>query len=565
MRSLTIAVLAVALAPAAGAQDLDLSRSNLPRSATRHIETILANSSTHIYRGDATIAADRTITVPVVMRDGVLRVAGTLRNELVVLRGDVVFEPGAVVEGGVMVVSGQVHGEGNARITGGVSVYGEGFDLEGRSDRRRGWPDRRDPDDAEWRWRGGGDADFTVHVAHNYNRAEGLPIRFGPDISTGGAYSTRLQALAIWRTDLGPINQSRHMGYVARVEQFLGGETFRVGAGLHSVIQPIESWHLTDVEATIAAAVFHDDQRDYFEREGWSVYTRVTPPHVPLDLRVEYRDERHATVPVADPWTLFNGGHLWRAQPRVGAGSVNLVRGTIAWDARRGDSFETRGWLARGELTRALSGTLNVARADGAGTDDVVADFTTGLIDLRRYERAGRGGILGMRVVAGGALSEGALPPQYQHALGGPGTLPGVPLFSADCGARQSNTMDDKSDVFFTSYGCDRFGLAQVEYRGGFDLRFGGNHDDRDHDDRDYDRGRWRKWQIRSDVDWTMFFDIGRGWALQQDRLAGRADTRTFYDVGAGIILGDIGIYGAVPLDDSERGLRLFARLGPRF
>ncbi|HSJ09554.1 MAG TPA: hypothetical protein VK928_06550, partial [Longimicrobiales bacterium] len=59
--------------------------------------------------------------------------------------------------------------------------------------------------------------------------------------------------------------------------------------------------------------------------------------------------------------------------------------------------------------------------------------------------------------------------------------------------------------------------------------------------------------------------DMGHGWALQQDRFAGRADTRTLYDVGAGIIIGDVGIYGAVPLDDSARGLRLFARLGPRF
>ncbi|HSJ10553.1 MAG TPA: polymer-forming cytoskeletal protein [Longimicrobiales bacterium] len=563
MRPLITAALALALATPVSAQDLDLSRSNLPRSAIRHIETLLASSSTQVYRGDATIAAGETITVPVVMREGVLRVAGTVRNELVVLRGDVVFEPGAVVEGGVMVVSGQVHGEDNARITGGVTIYGEGFDLEGRSERRE-WRDRRDPDDPEWRWRGRGNADFSVHVAHNYNRVEGLPIRFGPDISTGGAYSTRLQALAIWRTDLGPVTRSRQMGYVARVEQFLGGETFRVGAGLHSVIQPIESWSLTDLEATIAAALFHDDQRDYFEREGWSVYARLTPPRLPLDLRVEYRDERHVSVPVADPWTLFNEDRVWRAQPRIGAGSIDLLRGSAEWDARRGDSFETRGWLARGELTRALSGTLSVARAAG-GVDDVVADFTTGLIDLRRYERAGPGGILGMRVVAGGALNERALPPQYQHALGGPGTLPGVALFSADCGARSSITMDENGDVFFPAYGCDRFALAQVEYRGGFDLRFGGDHDDDDDYDRHDDERGWRRWQFRSDVDWTLFFDMGHGWALQQDRFAGRADTRTLYDVGADIIIGDVGIYGAVPLDDSARGLRLFARLGPRF
>src|SRR5690606_27103303 len=109
-------------------------------------------------------------------------------------------------------------------------------------------------------------------------------------------------------------------------------EAFRVGAGLHSVIQPIESWSLTDAEASIAAAVFHDDQRDYFEREGWSAYARVAPPRSPLDMRVEYRNESHHTVPVADPWTLFNSDHTWRAQPRIGAGSIDLLRGSAEWD-----------------------------------------------------------------------------------------------------------------------------------------------------------------------------------------------------------------------------------------
>jgi hypothetical protein len=37
------------------------------------------------------------------------------------------------------------------------------------------------------------------------------------------------------------------------------------------------------------------------------------------------------------------------------------------------------------------------------------------------------------------------------------------------------------------------------------------------------------------------------------------------YDVGAGVILGGFGIYGAVPLDSRDRGMRFFVRLGPRF
>jgi hypothetical protein len=561
MRVLLPVALVLTLATHARAQEPDPRSLGLPRSAVLHIERVMADSETRRYHGDAEIAANEAVAVPVMMTDGVLRLAGTLRNELIVWRGDVVFEPGAVVEGDVTVVSGRVLGQDNARIGGSLTVYGGGFDIAGGSERfersRHRW-------DSEWRWHGGGDADFTVQVADNYNRVEGLPVQFGPDIRTGGAYATRLQALAVWRTELGPVTQSRHMGYVARLEQFLGGETFRVGAAVHSLIQPIESWSLTDVEASIAAAVFHDDQRDYFERRGWSAYARLTPAGTPLDLRVEYRNEDHRSVPVRDPWTLFNSDRAWRAQPRVGEGDVRLVRGSIGWDARRGEGFSTRGWLVNAEVTQALGGTLKVARADGPALDDVAADFTAGLVDLRRYERAGRGGIFGVRIMAGGSLEERALPPQYQHALGGAGSLPGFPLFSGDCGARRSITIHEDGDVFFPSYGCDRFALAQIEYRGGFNFRLGPDRREgrRNGDER---RARHRHWTVESDINWTIFFDAGRGWALQRDVVAGRDNTPNLYDVGAGVILGGVGIYGAVPLDDSERALRLFVRLGPRF
>jgi hypothetical protein len=47
--------------------------------------------------------------------------------------------------------------------------------------------------------------------------------------------------------------------------------------------------------------------------------------------------------------------------------------------------------------------------------------------------------------------------------------------------------------------------------------------------------------------------------------LRGATDTETLYDVGAGIVLGDFGVYGAVPLTGDDRSLRFFVRLGARF
>jgi hypothetical protein len=567
MRVAASVLFALTVAGTVQAQDFDLRRSGLPRETANHVRSLLDNPATKRFTGASAVGSSETVDGNVAVTDGVLRVAGTIRGEIVALRADVVLEPGAVVDGDITVVGGTLRGEGEARLAGTVTVYGEGFDLIARAERIHDAPDRWRSDgrwhDEDWR----GHAELSVRVSENYNRVEGLPVQIGPDIRTGGSWGTRLEALAVWRTDVGPLTRTRHMGYLARVEQTLGTRALRVGASMRSTIDPIESWSVTNLEASLAAALFHEDQRDYFERKGWSAYARVAPPGMPLDVTLEYRDETHRSVAPRDPWTLFNDDRTWRAQPLVAEGDARLVRGSVSWDDRWQGDFRARGWMASAEVTHVFDGTLAVPATAGLpGTSDAnvaaldfAPGYTTGLVDLRRYQPAGPSGILGMRLVAGGALEARALPPQFQHALGGAGGLPGYSLFSGDCGARsgfvvREGDVSGSPDAFFPSYGCDRFAVLQLEYRGGFDLHFGHWDDDGD-----------RRWSVDSDIDWTVFFDAGRGWALEQDRLGGRSDTRTLYDAGAGVILGGFGVYGAIPLDDQDRGLRLFVRLGPRF
>lgn len=558
-------VLFVLVAASAEAQEFDLRRAGLPRETARHVRTLLDDPATRRFYGTASIPATEIISGPAAATDGTLRVAGTVRGELIALNADIVLEPGAVVDGDITVVGGTLRGEDEATLGGTVTVFGEGFDLIAQAERYHDAPDTWYDEpwrDRNWDW---GNAELTVRVGENYNRVEGLPVQIGPDIRTAGGWGTRLQALAVWRTDVGPLTNTQRMGYFGRIEQAIGTRAFRLGASVRSTIDPIESWSLTNLEASLAAALFHEDQRDYFEREGWSAYARFRPPETPLDVTVEYRDETHSSVATRDPWTLFNDDRTWRAQPLVAEGDVRSVRGSIAWDDRWERDFRSRGWLARIDVNHVLESTLAVPATVGLpGTTDVLAPalaytdgFSTGFVDLRRYQSVGWAGILGLRLVGGGALDDRALPPQFQHALGGAGGLPGYSLFSADCGARGAYVVreDDGSEspvAFFPSYGCDRFAMVQFEYRGGLDFHFGDDDDDRD-------------WSFGADVDWTVFFDAGRGWALEKDRFAGRANTEMLYDVGAGVILGGFGLYGAVPLDSEDRGLRFFVRLGPRF
>jgi hypothetical protein len=567
MRPLVVAALLTCSANLAFAQTPDLHRSGLPRRQADRLERLIEDPATRRFEGDATIRPDETVEGNVFLHRGILNVGGTVRGEIIVVDGDVIFDEGASVGGDVTVVGGSIRNAESAVLAGTVTEFGEGFGLlaqarrihDGRDDWRGDW--RADRDDwgrsEDRRWRTDfGSADFAVRVGANYNRVEGLPIQFGPDLRTGGNSPLRLEALAVWRTDVGPITNTERMGYAARLEQYLG-RSFRIGASVRSTIDPIEDWNLDDIEATLATAMLHEDQRDYFQREGWSAYIRFAPRRSPLDLAFEYRDERHSSVAARDPWTLIHREDLWRDQPLVGEGRIRTINATASWDTRAGGDFAYRGWYLGATVSHGVDGSLTLpAAANATGTllerPTYGSDFTAGLIDLRRYEPVGFGGAIGLRAVAGGSLDGKTLAPQFQHALGGAGTLPGYDLMSADCGARQAAVQTGGPTTprfFYPSYGCDRFAMAQAEYRGGMKFNFGG---DDEHD-----------WNVNTDVNWTVFFDAARGWALGVDPV--RNDTGTLYDAGLGFIVGGFGIYGAAPLNGENRAVRLFVRLGPRF
>jgi len=202
---------------------------------------------------------------------------------------------------------------------------------------------------------------------------------------------------------------------------------------------------------------------------------------------------------------------------------------------------------------------------------DASSDFRAGFMDLRRYARLGPAADIRVRGVIAGSLDDEPLPPQFQHALGGAGSLPGYGLMSVDCGARSSvysamRTTDSgtRRHPAYASYGCDRVALFQAEYRGTFtvDLGLGGGNE-------------WEEWNEDWDwypaVDfspsWSVFFNAGRGWSLA-DQTSGSffgPDTDTYADVGVGILLGDIGLYWAYPLQGADKDVNFFLRIDHRF
>jgi hypothetical protein len=587
---------AAALPPApAAAQEPTLRQAGLPSAVEARLETLLRAPATTRMAGPVRIDAGRTIQGDLVVTGGALHLAGVVTGELLVVGGDLELAPGARVGGDVWVVGGEARGYEVATLGGGLTMYGEGFRPDWRSEvfrdqRVRRRPTRRADPDALGRAR------LSLRVADSYNRVEGLPLAFGPVIETAGPNPLRLEALAIWRTTSGASLETDEMGYRVRLEQLLAGRTLGVGASLHSLIDPIEDAGIRNVEASLATLLFHADQRDHFERRGWGAHLRWEPRDLPVRGLVQFRAEEHETVPVNDPWTLFRGGAGWRLQPLVAHGDVRTLGVSGEFDTRDHERRPARGMLLHGTVRQGLGGDLALpARwlAPAAGEPGVpvllpavavATEFTAGIADARAYYRVGRDGTLALRGFGAGSLAGGALPPQFQHALGGPGTLPGYGALELDCAGDLQRTVRlgpdaDEATEFRHGYGCDRVALFQAEYRGSLGLDFGWHRaaPERLHRQRrgrgwgqGWDDGWDRDWRFDGwEPRWSVFFDAGRGWALDRpwDAAAtgGATGTGMHLDAGIGLLFGDLGVYWAVPLGDSDRSSRFTLRLGHRF
>jgi hypothetical protein len=558
------------------ADSAGVERLDLPREVAQRLIDFFNQPGTLHLEGESSIPAERTITGNVAVIGGPLLLAGRIEGDVVMINGDVELLPGAVITGRLTVAGGAIRGAEHATVGGEMIAYEERLRYlrEGERLAPRGafdgwWGARR----AARRSAGGETRmNFLVATGQSYNRVEGMPIVFGPVLRTAGSNPLEVRALGIYRTESGATLDE--LGYYLRAEQEVGGRgAVSVGGSFYSMIDAIEPWQLSNLENGLSSFLFRRDARDYYLREGGSGFVRVTPRGTPFSFGAQLRRERHTSRAAGTPWSLL-GDDDWRLQPLVAEGWLTSLTFDGALDTRSERDDPSTGWYLQASVERALDASLARPAAAlsvplGTGGSHFTFlpakhydAFTSGLLDLRRYNRLGPDSRLNLRLVAGGSLGSGALPPQRQHALGGWGTLPGYSLLGRDCGAREHSVRraagDQAGERFYTRYGCDAFGLFQAEYRGKVVLRF----DALSPFGRDDDPRPGKAWNVSwdSSPEWALFFDAGRGWARGGE---GHSEDLAL-DVGAGLLFGKVGLYAAVPLTESGV-FSLFVRLGPRF
>lgn len=568
--------MAILGASAVDAQERPVEEMDLPRFVADEVIEFFNREGTVRFEGRAEIPVGRVVDGNVAVLGGPLVLGGEVRGDVVVVNGDLVIAAGGRVTGDVTVVGGTVEAQPDA-VGGQVTVYAEALAYRRRGgqiafDERpwAGWGERRRR----------GTSYLSVRSEGNYNRVEGLPVMFGPVFRSGGDDYLRGEVMAVWRSEAGIRLAPREWGYLARLEQHFGdGGRFSIGGTAHSLVAPIEGRGVSDIEASLSTFFLHEDQRDYFDREGFSGFARFDDTDAGVRLTLEYRDEDHAFAPARSPWTLRRNDQPWRPQPLVAEGRLRTLGAHLRIDDRNDRDDPSDGWYFEATATSGVGGALSMpshvgAPPGGPGTPVVPArsvetSFTAGSLDLRRYARLGPSADLRLRGFLGGSLDGAPLPPQFQRNLGGVGTLPGHGFMSVDCGARSSQvTVLRRGDgdveepmAAFAGYGCDRVALFQAEYRGNLSFSFDLGEND------DWDAG-WGWYPTASfNPSWSVFFDAGRGWSLADPGTPGNLgpDSDTLMDLGVGLFLGDLGLYWAWPLNGPDRDVNFFVRFSHRF
>ncbi len=557
-----VGAIALLVAGPARAQE-PLRGETLPEEVAEDVLAFVNDPGTLRFEGDGVIPRGQVIQGNVALVGGLLTIAGEIQGSLVVLNGDLVLGDSARIAGDALIVGGDIEEGDPGRVEGLISIYERGYPVIRRDGEVLARPDRRQERPGLYI---GDNARITVRGGNGYNRVEGLPILIGPLFRTSGDNPLEMDALAIFRTESG--FSFDDLGYSLRLEQAFGAAPrWSIGAAASSEILPIEARGISDLESSLSTFLLHRDERDYFSREGWSVSLGVQGESTPIRGRLTYRDEEHYSVSPGGPWTLFRNNDDWRPLPLVAEGGFTALEGELEVDRRNDPEDPSDGWYLNATLTGALDGELFLppwtepGGTEPVGPTPVDNDWLLGTMDLRRYARIDPDSDLRFRVLLRGGLRSEELPPQFQSALGGIGSLPGYSRFALDCGARGGPVdvpAGEAGEVrpAFVRYGCDRTALFQMEFREELDWELDLSPDDEE---------EWEEWHWYPRIDLTAafvaFMDVGRGWSYAPDG----SDSETLADLGLGFFVGKVGLYLALPLTGEERDVRFFVRLQHRF
>jgi hypothetical protein len=409
---------------------------------------------------------------------------------------------------------------------------------------------------------------LSISSAKTYNRVEGLPVYVGPSFhDSAGAAEFNVSVLGIIRSANTFHWDDQNLGHRIMADMRVGrGRGYGFGVSSYDVVTPVESWHLPDPDAALAAFFGHRDFRDYFNRHGAKA-TATFNMSARSSFSADWSDERWSSVRARRVFSVFGNGKAWRANPAVDAGRfhVAVLRANI--DTRNDDNNPSTGSLILAEYERGSGRVSDAGPTSPLARPSVPSKLAYGrlLLDLRRYNRLSPTTWINGRLVLGGWLHGDQLPLERRFSVGGVGTIPGVDFRKFQSGSVDvSQCSDAGAPPPGNPAQCERVALAQLEYRNELHSSL-------------FDFLNSRPIRLRG-IGFTVqptavaFVDAGRGWLVGPPsgtlQYSSRSIPRfgTFRtDVGLGLDLGIISVYVAKAVSSPKEPANVFLRLRRRF
>jgi hypothetical protein len=540
-------------------------REAMPDVLVRRLLGIYNAPGTTRFWGDVDLPPGSRVSGTIAVYRGSVRLAGRIDGSLTIINGSLLMLPGSSVSGDVVVVGGRITLDDNATIGGRREEHWDAAPVVRSVDgtlvqrERRRFPAlttaRRSFQTGPLR------ATILLGTDGTYNRVEGVPIVFGPQLEYhfNNQFTGRLDVRGILRTASDDDRLRDDLGYFGRAELRINGSRgLGIGFRGYSVVDAIEEHPLGREEAGWSAFLFQRDQRDYFLEQGVAGYIYA---FLSRRLRVETSLEHHKeeSVRANDPWSLFRNSDRWRPNPLIDDGHYTTAAVTVELDTRNDEDVPTSGWWIRTTAERSWSNDVapialpTTVRQALPTSGDYAFNRVT--FDLRRYNRIASNLLMGTRLFAAGYAGGDPLPIQRRVSLGGSDLLPGYEFRAFTCappGFRDASLLAL----------CDRMMVAQVDFRSRLDLGLGYRY--RDEARREVDRF------IGIDqADLVIFMDAGKGWLsgegpgrVPDNRIPSLSEWKA--DVGIGLDAGGLGLYVARALTDGQP-LRVSLRLQRRF
>ena len=279
MRGLTLALMTVLCSAALAAQERDtqIERAGLPRDVAREATRLFNETAAMRSTGRVEIDEDKVVDGDLAVLNGPVLISGRVKGRVLAINSDVILRSTARIDGDLLVVGGEVEGRHTAYVGGEIRIYRQ--HLQYTRDGENITPERVTvSEETGWwrRWertqrRSG--SKLQIASAGAYNRVEGLPINLGPQIYRNAPWgSARLDAYAVLRTETSFGGNQDDIGHNVNAEVRFGRRGgLLVGGRAFNVVEPVENWQLTNLEAGLTAFLLHRDYRDYYERHGGRV------------------------------------------------------------------------------------------------------------------------------------------------------------------------------------------------------------------------------------------------------------------------------------------------------